>query len=379
MTTSTQRRRATAVTWLHDHQVGYLDFVYRLQALARVYDLTVISRRPLTEPELALNANIVVYRPTRTGSAGLAWYWARVARHLRALPGHVIVHLCSHTAAVASLPLGAPQVVYWNEHPSHYLDSSRSLRRWVAAAMRALQYRGARSARLVLPIGQAHRDDLLAHGCHPNKVMLQAMGVADWFANTAPAPQRFVPVTQLRVVYTGSVHADRGRDVMIDAVALARASGVAVHLTVIGADAQQTADCQARSQQQGVVDALTVLPRIPGDQIPGHLAQADFGVCLWADKPYWRFNPPTKLFEYLVAGLPVMASNIRTHTAYLRDGQDGYIFDYNAASLAATFCKAWRERERWPELRRQALEQGQPYRWSEIEPVFLNALKALTP
>lgn len=368
------KRRATVVTWMHDNQVGFLDFGYRLKALAEVYSLTVISRRVLTEPELKVDANVVVLRPARTGSAGLISYWWQAARHLRRAPTDLVVHLCSHTAAIANLPLGAPQAIYWNEHPSHYLGGTNRLRRWAAATMRALQYRGARRAHLVMPIGEAHREDLLAHGCRSTHLNLLPMGVADWFANGTQPAQPGSDRGPLRIIYTGSVHEDRGRDVMIDAVAQAHSVGVNVHLTIIGADAEQIQTCNTRASHHGVADAVRVLPRLPGEQIPAHLAAADFGICLWADKPYWRFNPPTKLFEYLVAGLPVMASNIRTHTAYLNDGRDGYIFDYDAAALAHTFGRAWAERAAWPALRRAAAQRGGQYRWSEIEPLFLHAL-----
>jgi len=360
-----------------DDQVGFLDFGYRLKALAEAYTVTVISRRPLTEPELKVDAQVVVLRPAWAGSAGLLSYWWQAARYLQRTPTDLVVHLCSHTAAIANLPLNAPQTIYWNEHPSHYLGGTHPVRRWFSAAMRVLQYRGARQARLVMPIGEAHREDLLAHGCRDTRVSLLPMGVADWFAAAARRPEPGHDEPRLRVVYTGSVHEDRGRDVMIDAVALAHSAGIGVQLTIIGADAEQTTACRARAGRHGVADAVRVLPRLPGDQIPAHLAAADFGICLWADKPYWRFNPPTKLFEYLVAGLPVMASNIRTHTAYLNDGQDGYVFDYDAAALATTFSRAWADRARWPQLRDTAARQGRQYRWSEIEPAFLRSVGAL--
>ena len=365
---------------MHDNQVGYLDFAYRIAALCEQHDVTLLTRRPLPEPELQVPATTVLLAPGRAGSAGLLAYWGKVARHLRSNPCDLVVHLCSHTAALANLPLGAPQVIYWNEHPSHYLGGRGGLRGAVAAALRALQYRGARAAPLVMPIGEAHRADLQAHGCREDRLRLLPMGVADTFGTTAPQPSAAHPPagSPLRIVYTGSVHEDRGRDVMIDAVGLARQAGIDVRLTIIGAHAEQLRLCELRSAQRGVADAVRVLPRIAGGEIPGHLAQADFGICLWADKPYWRFNPPTKLFEYLVAGLPVMASNIRTHTAYLNDGGDGYIFDYDATALAATFSRAWCEQARWPAMRAAAQLQGRQYRWSAIQPRFLAELGAVS-
>lgn len=46
------------------------------------------------------------------------------------------------------------------------------------------------------------------------------------------------------------------------------------------------------------------------DKIPHHLSQADIGmICLWPEPNYINSSTPTKLFEYMAAGLPTIASN----------------------------------------------------------------------
>lgn len=372
------RPHAVVVTWFVEGQIGFLDFGYRLQALGRHYRVTLICRAVPDDPTVVPEgAQVQVLRPVGGGLLGLLSYWARAGRRVRALRADIVVHLGSQMAGLANFGLRAPQVIYWNEHPSHYLERTRMPGRWLGRLMTHLQYRGAQRAALVMPIGEAHRGDLIDHGCRIERLALIPMGVADAFvAPVGGRPDR--TDGPLRLIYAGAVHVDRGRDLMIDALAEARRRGCPVQLTLIGADPIQAQACRERSLRHGLSDEVRVSPRIPGDQIPAHLAQADFGICVWADKPYWRFNPPTKLFEYLVAGLPVLVSDIRTHTAYVRDGEQGYVFAYEVQALADALCRAWAARARWPDLRRAASVSGAPYRWSEIEPRFLGALQTLS-
>lgn len=369
---------AIVVTWFVDGQIGFLDFAYRLDALSKRYRLTVLCRAPLDGHEVAPpGADVIVLRPRSRGLAALAHYWVGVSRHVRRQRPDLVVHLGSQIAAIANVDLGAPQAIYWNEHPSHYLDRQRPPTRWLGQAMTWLQYRGARRAALVMPIGEAHLEDLMAHGCHPDRTTLVPMGVADAFARPLerPAPPPADPV--LRLVYAGAVHVDRGRDLMIDALAVARREGCPVELTLVGVDDVQMKACAERCAQLGVSGSVSLHPRVPGHRIPHFLDRADFGICLWADKTYWRFNPPTKLFEYLAAGLPVLVSDIRTHTAYVRDGEHGFVFAYEVRALADALRRAWSAREHWPALRRAAASIGERYRWSTIEPRFLTLMQGL--
>jgi glycosyltransferase involved in cell wall biosynthesis len=92
---------------------------------------------------------------------------------------------------------------------------------------------------------------------------------------------------------------------------------------------------------------------------------------------WWRFNPPTKLFEYLVAGLPVLASDIRTHTQYITHRQNGLIFEYDSSSLSRAIQVLWERRAELPAFKQQAFESGTPYLWEHIEPVFLETIEKM--
>ncbi|MGV7210625.1 glycosyltransferase [Oxalobacteraceae bacterium A2-2] len=361
-------------SWFYEGQPGYLDFKYRIRALAERYQVTLLLRHAVFQAEFAdLPLQTEVIHTDGTGAPHQLSFMLRSARYCRRQRPDLVVLLGSQLAMTAMLLGGLPSLLYWNEHPTHffYPDYRNPFKRLAYRSLLWLNYRAARHAGKVMPIGEAHLEDLLAHGLAPSSAKLIYMGVEDRFGflarvNEAPA---------LRLVYTGTVMRERGRDVMLDGLALARQQGANVTLTMVGASPEELAYCQRRVAELGLEGACTVVGRVPGSAIPGYLADADLGICIWEDRVWWRFNPPTKLFEYLVAGLPVLGSRIRTHSDYIRDGVNGWIFDYDAAAFARALLHACRERDALPAMSAAAHAAGQQYLWSAIEPRFLQLVR----
>jgi len=374
--------RVIVVTWFYPDQPGYLDFSYRVQALARHYRVTLIAREPIRQAELQADTIDYVVIPTEDcSSLKHVSYVMRVAAHVREYKPDVLVLLGSQIAAVKLLIGDIPCATYWNEHPAHYFPGGEGspAKRLLRSALRWLTYRGARISEVVMPIGEAHQEDLLAHGIAPVRSRLIYMGVAAGFApetgdSTSLKRAPTSDAEPLKLIYTGTVIRERGRDVMLEGLARANAAQRLATLTMVGALPEQIAYCEARAQALGIGDALKMIGRVPGSSIPGLLAEADAGICIWEDRLYWRFNPPTKLFEYLVAGLPVLASNIRTHTDYIRNWENGVVFDYSAESFAARVAELFERRAELPRMRACALAESDKYLWDKLEGRFLAAL-----
>lgn len=375
------KQSCVVVTCFAEGQPGFLDFSYRLKALGRAYRLTVVSSAPLSEPELQIPGAEYVVITSGPGRSGWLRYLWQCGRLLRSRIPDVAVLLHSAAAPVALFAGSVPTVTYWNEHPTHFAPvpgGFAPVKRLTRLFIRWLFFQGARRSTLLMPIGEAHHEDVLQHGCDPKRVRLQYMGVDTAFHRVAlinhGAGREDVP---LHLLYVGSVGKSRGRDVMLEAIAGANRNGKIAELTLVGASPEEQRYCNEYALRLGISDAVTTHGRVPGSRIPEFMSTADAGLCLWEDQPWWRFNPPTKLFEYLVAGLPVMASNIRTHTEYIKDGHNGLIFEYDSRSLADAITRLWANRVDIPSMKLRAAESGEKYLWQGIEPEFLAAAKGL--
>lgn len=363
----------------HD-QPGFLDFSYRIKALGKRFQLTIVSNIPLDQAELQVAGAEYIVIPEGSGRIGWLHYIWNCARLIRTRQPDCAVLLHSIVAPVALLTGRVPTAVYWNEHPTHFTGPTEGFspaKQLVRTMARWLVFQGASKAACVMPIGEAHAEDLLAHGCDAQRLRLIYMGADSMFAQAGRALARAADDPPLELIYIGSVSKARGRDVMLEAVSRANKQGTIARLTIVGADSGQLEYCADYARQLGITNAVAVHGRVPGREIPGFLKQADVGLCLWEDQPWWRFNPPTKLFEYLVAGLPVLASDIRTHTQYIAHGQNGFIFQYDSESLANAIQAMWARRAELPAIKQRAFEGSAPYLWENIEPVFLQTVEEL--
>ena len=370
-----EKKTCIVVTCFDENQPGFLDFSYRIIALAKVYQLTIVSQSLYFQAELEPNS--VNYSVLKTGKGKLGWlaYIVKCAKFIRQFKPDLIVLLHSAAAPITLLTGDIPTCLYWNEHPSNLVRLPAKFSPFkiaIAKLFHYLVFLGAKKASMVMPIGENHLEDLKKHQIEDNKIKLIYMGVADDFLLD---DNQYVINNKLRLIYVGTVNKLRGRDVMLDAMSIVAKKNIQAHLTIVGADVEQLDYCNQRVKVLDIKNNITLHGRIMGSEVPKYLAQADIGICLWEITPWTKFNPPTKLFEYLVAGLPVVASNICTHTRYVQNWHNGLIFDYDASSLAAAIIDLVSNKQQIQALKNQAKLSGQQYLWHKIEPIFLETIQ----
>jgi glycosyltransferase involved in cell wall biosynthesis len=120
-------------------------------------------------------------------------------------------------------------------------------------------------------------------------------------------------------------------DHLVRAMEQLRARGRRAFQAVLIGDGPERPRAEARIRAAGL-DNVTLLGARPHDEIPGYLAAADIGVAPFdvsAHAPlaltfYWS---PLKVFEYMAAGLPVVAPDIPRLRAVIRPDTDGLLYD----------------------------------------------------
>jgi glycogen(starch) synthase len=108
------------------------------------------------------------------------------------------------------------------------------------------------------------------------------------------------------VLHQGAPAPDRGCEVLIDAVA--QLTGV--HLVFLGdPEPGYGEELGARIRQAKIGGRVSASPSVPLEQLLAYTAEADVGVTLLQDTcENHRLALPNKLFEYIAAGIPVVAS-----------------------------------------------------------------------
>lgn len=121
------------------------------------------------------------------------------------------------------------------------------------------------------------------------------------------------------ILYLGGLERNRGSALMIAAFAQVVAAFPAARLLIVGhfmppdLEAEVRADADAR----GIANAVEIAGRVPFERIGDYLARAAVGWVTWQPVAKNRKNVPTKLFEYMAYGLPVVSSDLPSVRPFL--------------------------------------------------------------
>lgn len=126
-------------------------------------------------------------------------------------------------------------------------------------------------------------------------------------------------------LYQGNLQMDRGLDYLVHAAKFLAPEMVIVLMgKAIGNVQAELTDLIAR---EGVADRVKILPPVPYEELLAWTASADVGLIIY--QPELSLNVqmclPNKLFEYLMAGLPVLATRLDAVAEILTTYQAGQI------------------------------------------------------
>jgi glycosyltransferase involved in cell wall biosynthesis len=125
--------------------------------------------------------------------------------------------------------------------------------------------------------------------------------VADLAANISSDFKGF------RVVYLGNINAARGLFEMIEALEIVNET-VAMRLWLVGPGSEVDLHAAAALPGWQYVDRI---PRLPPPEAFAYASRADVGLVVLRDVGDHATSDPNKLYEYMVFGLPFIASNFR--------------------------------------------------------------------
>ena len=190
----------------------------------------------------------------------------------------------------------------------------------------------------------------------------------------APADARVWPQDDdpIELVYVGSLHPVRCPRELCAAVTAANASQRRFRLTFAGDGPERPWLEETAAASDGMV---RVLPQVPHAEVPALLWGAHVGTLPFPDQQNWRVASPIKLFEYMAAGLPVLATRIRCHTDVLGDAEFvAWAETTDAGALRAALEHLWQRRAELPRLGALAAAHAPSWSWETSAKSLSDAL-----
>ncbi len=173
------------------------------------------------------------------------------------------------------------------------------------------------------------------------------------------------------VLYLGGLERNRGSRLMIEAFHRVWQLLPRARLLHVGHMAPPNLEDEVRADvaQRGMEQAVTLAGRVPFAEIGTHLARAAVGWVPWQPVAKNQKNIPTKLFEYMAYGLPVVSSDLASTRPFVHQGQNGYrVTADEPAAHAEALLDLLQRPERASALGRQGQELVRTeYNWDEME------------
>jgi glycosyltransferase involved in cell wall biosynthesis len=164
----------------------------------------------------------------------------------------------------------------------------------------------------------------------------------------------------VEIVYVGALEYERGLMAFCQAVVRAHHEGMRFNFTLVG-DGRERADLAEFAATSACVH---VLPPVPHEQIPQVLSRGHVGVLPFPDETKFQVSSPIKLFEYMAAGMSILATRIVCHTDVI--GEGGYVFwaeQTDEDGLLIALRNVWECRENLQKMGSQAAAAVDDWTW----------------
>jgi glycosyltransferase involved in cell wall biosynthesis len=208
--------------------------------------------------------------------------------------------------------LRVPVVIHWHGTPDSTAFPGHGLARTL------FDFGVALAARFIV-LAESYRDYFAA--VVPAAKLAVVPNFVDgrrWARGSAPAPAAVAP-GPLRLLAVGRIGPAKGTDVLLDALTLLAARGVATTATLVGAGESNVAFASARAHPV-VVQGLAHLAGVLGDERAGEYRRADVFL-----QPTRADSFPIAILEAMAAGLPVVASSVGAIPWMLGKGECGVL------------------------------------------------------
>jgi glycosyltransferase involved in cell wall biosynthesis len=165
-----------------------------------------------------------------------------------------------------------------------------------------------------------------------------------------------------------------GLDIAVEAVYQLRERIPTLHLDICGEGTAYLDSVLALARERGIHDRITYHGPLPQGQIAGLIAVCDLGIIPNRRSAFTELNMPTRIFEYLAMGKPVIAPNTRGIRDYFVPGQLLYFEPDGAENLASRIEWVHQHPGETMEVVRNGIQVYQSHRWQEERSRFLELI-----
>ncbi len=155
----------------------------------------------------------------------------------------------------------------------------------------------------------------------------------DYANNKKENIKDYFPQGNLIGLYIGNLEHYQGIDLLLEGLSKVK-SEIRYSVVIIGGNEKSIKSYSEKNKKLNLEEKVKFLGKRPIDQLPFLLEQADI---LFSPRTKGK-NTPMKIYSYLASGVPVLATNIDSHTQAMNRNQAKF-FEPNPESFAEAFVE----------------------------------------
>jgi len=174
-----------------------------------------------------------------------------------------------------------------------------------------------------------------------------------------------------RIIYAGGISKVRGAEIMLDAIDLTKKSFPNVQLYLVGKPEEKGYDNYLKDLivEKNLADNVKIEGMVPYEDSIVHIQSSSIGLSISQDISPFNENVPTKIFEYMACGIPVIASDLPTVREYIINGKSGLLVNPDSPQELTDAIRYLLEN---PEVCARMGEKGrklvlEKYNWESME------------
>jgi glycosyltransferase involved in cell wall biosynthesis len=236
---------------------------------------------------------------------------------------------------------------------------------FVVRQLERIECRSIRFADLVFTVNIACRRLFTSRGCPPEKIhVIMNSPDEQIFTLRSPARRPAVRRTPFVVMYHGSMVDRNGLDLAIEAMPIVRRDVPEAELRIYGDSTPFLEQLMLQVRDNGLQDAIRYYGGRTLDGIVDAIDDCDVGIIPNRRTTFTEINTPTRIFEYLARGKPVVAGRGAGVLDYFPDDALVFFTLGDVADLARAIVRVFQH----PADGERVVTNGQhiyaQYRWS---------------
>jgi glycosyltransferase involved in cell wall biosynthesis len=236
-------------------------------------------------------------------------------------------------------------------------------------------------ADLALTPINAFREAFCSRGCPPSKmqIVMNTPDEAIFSPNENGAKIRSAAArrTEFRVMYHGLIAERQGLVTAVQAMKLLADRAPGIVLDIYWARTAYLDVVEHMIKDLRLEDTVRYKGKRRLEEIPGEILQADLGLVPNPRTPFTEINFPTRIFECLAMGRPVIAPRTRGIRDYFAEDEILYFEPDNPDDLARVILQARDRPEQTGAILQRGIEVYRRHLWTEEKRRFVGLVENL--